>query len=301
MLAESYWPNDYIFSRLAYPTVTNYLATSTKGNNITACQINRITERCNGFALDPINLVYPVTGNDYFSENTNYKNYTFAARDLGAQLNQAAVWHTTSYWTSLDQFKTYLSGDKNNQPLFASSLAWQSQELRTVSAAWTNLQLPLEKFSVNQLYKGQGLNSLSRWNENSYVDPNYNLFNELIADNNMLLKMFAALRIDQEVSTVMNDLVAAGNNLNMLRNVAAKELSSQELTTEDNANITDFVKGLTITPADVKDKKLSISLPTQKSWFKEDISKLKLMVLIHQDAGGKFLSVGPVWDYQESR
>jgi len=301
MLAESYWPNDYIFSRLAYPTVTSYLATSTKGNNITACQINRVTERCNGFALDPINLVYPITGNSYFSENTNYKNYSSVATDLVGQLNQAAVWHTTNYWTSLDQFKAYLGGDRSSQPLFTRSPAWQGQELKTLAAAWTNLQLPWEKFSVNQLYKGQGLSNLSRWNENSYVDPNYNLLDELTADNNMLLKMFAALRIDQEVSTVVSDLTLAGNNLNMLKGIVVKELSSQALSTEDNANITDFVKGLTVIPAEAKDKKLSISLPTQKSWFKEDISKLKLMVLVHQDEGGKFLSVGPVWDYQETR
>ena len=301
MLAESYWPNDYIFSSLAYPAVTSYLGTSTKAGNVTSCRLNAVTERCNGFALDPINLVAPITNNAYFTENTDYKNYASAASALSGQLSQAAVWHTTDYWSTLGGFQAYLNIDKASQPLFARSIAWQNQALKSSAAAWTNLQLPLEKFSVNQLYKGQGLSDLSRWNENSYVDPNYALLNELSADNNMLIKMFSALRIDQEVSSVMTDLNTLGANLNMLSGIVNKELSGQALSTDDNANITDFVRSQTVTPVNAKDKKLTISLPAQKSWFKEDISNLKLMVLIHQDPNGKFLSVGPVWDYQETR
>ena len=39
MLAESYWPNDYIFSQLTNPVVTTYLGTNPQTINLTACKI----------------------------------------------------------------------------------------------------------------------------------------------------------------------------------------------------------------------------------------------------------------------
>ncbi len=301
LLAGSYWPNDYIFSHLAYPAVTDYLGSSTPpASNITFCPIYSIKKRCNGFVFDPINLVYSISDNSYFSENTNYANYHREVGNLQTQLNTANVWHSTNYWTTLSQVRAYLEMPKSNSPLFTRSLAWHDQALGTAAAAWTNLQLPLEPFSLNQIFKGQGLDTLSRWNENSYVDPNYTALNEMIAVNNMLLKMFNALQIDQEVSPVMNNLEVAGNNLTMLRDIVLKELSGQDLSADDNQNIADFAKTLTVTPVEAKYKRLNIYLSSQKTGFNEDISRLKLMVVIHQVGDSKVMSVGPVWSYKES-
>jgi hypothetical protein len=46
---------------------------------------------------------------------------------------------------------------------------------------------------------------------------------------------------------------------------------------------------------------LTISFPYYKNGLKEDLSQLKLMVIVHQEGDGKFISAGPVWDYIESR
>lgn len=301
MLAEPYWPNEYIFRRLAQPTVSNYLDGSPKTNNITSCRINQATQRCNAFALDAINLAFPITNNDYFSENTNYNNYSSTAAALAAELDQATVWQTANYWSLLNQMKAYLGGDRNQQPAFARSAAWPERSLNTAAAAWTNLQLPLEQTSAVQVFKGQGLGDLSRWNEGAYVEPNYALLAEMIANNKMLLGMFSALRLDREVSAATNELSALGKNLEMLQAVITKELKGEEISADDNEKITDFVKSYSAVPTDVKNRQLTVSLNGQKTNFKEDISRFQLLVIIQQTAKGKFLVVGPVWNYKETR
>ncbi len=301
MLVEGYLPNDYIFSHLTYPTVDTYLGTSTRPNNITACYIKNGNRRCNSFALDVINLVSPMANNSYFDENTNYLNYGRETNNLKSKLDQDAVWHTTNYWSMLSALSAYLNMEKTNLPLFSRSASWRGRTVNTAVSAWISMQLPLDKFSVNKLSKGQGLNNFSRFNDNSYVEPNLNLINELLANSAMMQKMFAALQVNQEVVSVPNALQTATNNLNDLRSVIIKELSGQALGPDDNEIISNFAKQLTIEDSSGSQKQLVLKSPGLKNGLKEDISRLKLMVLIHQDGTDKVFSVGPVWNYTESR
>ncbi len=300
MLVETYLPNDYIFSHLTYPSVDSFRGTSTK-SSMTACMIKNVNRRCNSIALDPINLVHPITNNQYFSDNSNYLNYDSETKNLRDKLNNDAVWHTTNYWTTLSALSAYLNADRSKQPLFSQTIAWHDRLLNTSVSAWVNMQLPAEKFTVNQLFKGQGFNNFSRFNDNSYVEPNLALIDELIASNIMMQKMFAALQVNQEVVAVANALQAENDNLTALRSVVVKELTGQVLGPEDNEIITNFAKQLTINEPVGSKKILSLKSPGLKNGLKEDISRLKLMVLIHQEGEDKVFSVGPVWDYVESR
>ncbi len=301
VLAESYWPNDYIFDRLVTPAVDKFLGANKAQDNVTACTYLNTTRRCNGMALDAINLAYPITNNAYFSENTNYDNYSAAAADLQDQLKQEAVWHTTNYWTTLNFLKAFLALDRSLRPTFASSLAWQDKSLDTAAAAWINLQLPLEKFSLNQVFKGQGLGSYSSRNENSYIEPNINLLEELIANNNMLIQVLSALQLSEEAGSSIQNLQTSNNNLSALERVMLKEIQGETMTKEDNEVLVDFTKQLKIEPASSKDKRLVLRSPKQRTNLNEDLSQLKLMILVHENSGGKFFSVGPVWNYQESQ
>lgn len=307
MLAESYWPNDYIFSRLTTPAVDTYIGTSTKPNNITACQFNKANRRCNGFALDVIGLIWPISNNVYFDENTNYLNYEREAARLREELNKNqesnknAIWHSTNYWTTLSLIKAYLEMDKNNLPLFTRSANWQDKSLRTAVGVWINLQLPLENLVVNQPTDAQSLDSFSRWSENSYVEPNLNLLNELLANNTMLLKMFTALQLDKEVSSTLLEIENFSSRLSSLKKIVIKELSGESLEAADNETIADFTKQFKVESAVPQEKQLSLKSPSQKTALKEDLSRLKLLVLTHQEGDNKVFSVGPVWDYQEGR
>jgi len=191
---------------------------------------------------------------------------------------------------------------KNNLPLFARSVSWVNKSLRTAAAAWINAQLPLEKLAVNAPTSGPALNVPVGSGENSYVEPNLDLINELSSDNDMLLKMFTALQLDKEVIAVIADLNAANANLAALRQIVVKELTGEKLTADDNETISNFVGQFTVdatvAPAN---KRLTLKAPQQKTGWQEDLSRLKLMVLTHQEGDNKVFSVGPVWDYQEGR
>lgn len=300
MLVETYLPNDYIFSHLTYPSVDIFQGTSTK-SSLTACMVKNVYRRCNSIAFDPINLVYPITNNQYFTQNSSYANYDKEVNVLRAKLNNDSVWHTTNYWTTLSALSAYLNMDSSKQPLFSQTVAWQDRMLASAVSAWVNMQLPADKFTVNQLFKGQGFNNFSRFNDNSYVEPNLGLIDELIASNIMMQKMFTALQVNQEVVAVANALQAENENLNALRTVVVKELTGQPLGPEDNEIITSFAKQLTINEPVGAKKILNLKTPGLKNGLNEDISRLKLMILIHQEGEDKVFAVGPVWNYVESR
>jgi len=301
MLAESYWPNGYLFGKLTVPNVKNYLGTNPPKNNITSCYLNGVNNRCTGIALDIVNLATPVVANDYFSENTNYLNYSLEVDKLKADLNKNTVWQTSNYWSTLSLVRAFINVDKNSESNAAQTAAWQEKSLNTAAAAWVNFQLPLEKFSVNQVFKGVGLSDYSSGNDNAYIEPNLNLVNELLANNDMVLKMLIALQIDKEIGTVSQELNASNNNLNILKKIIIKELQGEALSQDDKDSISDFTKQLNIDPTQLSSKQLVIKFPTQNLSLKSDLSKLKLMVLIHEVGTSKIISVGPVWDYQESR
>lgn len=301
VLSENYWPNDYIFSHLLSPAVGNYLGTSTKPNNISSCLSNghKIYSRCAGFAFDAINLAYPINGQDYFSENTNYANYNSAALRLEAELSKNEIWHLNNYWTNLKLIKTYLEIDKSSLPLFARSAAWSDKSLKTAASAWINFQLPADQLTLAPLVGGQSLGASSN-SDNSYVEPNLALVNELLANNNMLVKMFSALQLNLEVRVALQDLSNFSGSLTALKQIILKELSGEVLDANDNETVKAFVDQLKISnpgPA----KQLYLRFPKQSTSLREDISHLKLLILTHQSANNKIFAVGPIWDYQESR
>jgi len=296
MLVESYSPSDYIFGSLTSPAVTTYQG-NTKPANITNCKNKNSASyyRCNGIALDVINLFQPIVNNTYFDENTNYLNYKSEVKKLNDKLNKDVVWHMNNYWSTLAITSAYLNMDKANLPAFSRSVSWRDQTINTAVSAWINMQLPLDKFSINQNYS-----SFSRFSDNLYVEPNLNLVNELLANNNMIAKMFSALQVDSEVISVPTTLQNANNNLTALKGIITKELTGQALSEEDKKIISDFAGQLTIEKTAVSQKQL-VFKAAAKNNLVEDLNHLKLMILMHQDGDSKVLSVGPVWDYRETR
>lgn len=301
MLVEPYWPNDFLFDKLSVPNVSNYLGKTPSAGNNTSCFLNSSLQRCNGIALDIVNLVSSVTGNNYFLENTNYLNYNREADKLRLELNKNKIWQNNNYWSTLSFIKAFLNINKTNQPLLAKSSAWQTKSLNTAEAAWVNLQLPLEKFSVNQIFRGVGLTNYSSWGDNAYVEPNLDLINELQANNTMISKMLTALQLDKEVSQAFQGLNSVDHNFNALKKVIIKELQGENLNQDDKDVIVDFAKQLKITQTPPINKQLIIPFPTKGISLKANLNNLKLLVLIHQVGDGKVISVGPVWDYSEYR
>jgi len=300
ILADSYWPNNYLFDNLVSPAVGAFLGASPQSNNITACEVKNTTQRCSGLALDVVNLVQPINGSAYFSENTNYANYAPAVSRLQKQLADNQVWRTTNYWTTLSLLQAFLGVDKEAQPRFASSPLWQEQAWQTAVSTWVNFQLPLESLTVRQDFQGSGLNGATQWSDNFYIDPNLKLINELLASNEMLLKMLSALRLNEELGSVSQSLQDLGNNLTSLKEIITKELTSVSLSSDDNEAIVRFAKQFTAKPTAGKDRQLNLA-GGARSGPKEELNQLKLLVLIHKEGDNLVIAIGPVWHYLESR
>ncbi len=301
LLTEPYWPNDYIFGELTYPQVGRYLGTEKSPNNLTSCDVNRVYVRCNGTSLDIANLVAPMSGNMLFDRNANYLNYQEQSIALANQLNRDGLWHTSSYWSTVSLMEAVLAPKIEMMPAFASSENWKQTRLRTAIAAWVNLQLPWEQISLAPPVSEYGLSDYSRRDENIYIEPNLPLVNELIATNNMMAKMFTALRLQDDINLAAYSVKAVDTDLQLIKRLIEKELAGQEFDEKDGEALIDFARRYVVSVENEKDKILMLPSLKGGASLKEDLSQLKLMVVVYQSGENKIMSVGPIWDYKESR
>ncbi len=298
VLTDYFSPDDHLLGRLVSPAVGNYLGQEL--NNNTSCGARQSLRRCNGSAYDIINLIHQLNNNSYFLDNSNYLNYQRESLKLSNEIGISIKNRTTNYWSLLALIEEFLNFDKSLMPVFSQSDKWEEKNFNTAAAAWGNMHLPLERFSINQTLGPKGLDNFSRWNENSYIEPNLALVNELISVNKMILSMFSALRIEVETKQVIQEVLAAKQNLERIREVIIKEISGEKLTEDDFEFIYDFTALLEILePA--KEKAFSLYPSSFSQALKGNLSNLKLIIVVNQRNGEKFFSLGPVWNYQERK
>ena len=297
VLADSFFPDDYLLNQLSSNEIGLYLGNDFGENNITACDQLKTFKRCNGFAFDILNLSYSLN-NPYFIENTNYQNYQKEANRLKVESQASINQRVTNYWSTLALNKELLNFDKKLMPIFAQSDTWNDKSLKTASAAWANMHIPFEKFSINKSFT-RNLDDFSRWNENSYIEPNLALVNELISINDMVLGALSALRVDSEIKQVNQEITTVSNNLEKIRAIIIKQITGEELTLDDFEFISDFTGQLEITEP-IKDKSFNLKPQSFVRDLRVSINSIKLAVIVSQRGGQKIFSVGPVWDYQES-
>lgn len=304
MLTDFYWPNDYILNELSYPNVSSYQNKTPAKNNITSCNLGGAigNVRCNGFSLDVIALVddKALAGNDYYSENSNYKNYQEELFFLKNQIEKfPSIWHYNNYWKTLNIIKEYLGNNKNNMPIFAQSSNWRRRELYTSVGSWVNLQLPADNLINYQKNQSKAAISSDKvFFDYNYIEPNLSLINEQISNVNMVLDMFKLLKITDELRTVLVSLEDLKNNLNRIKVIMTKELNSEKLTEED----LQFISFLSLEMRSEKaiSKTLKIEGNNKKA-VNYDINKSKLLILTSISNGIKSFSVGPVFSYIETR
>lgn len=299
MLTGPYWPNDYIFKRLTYPAVGNYIGTKVGDSNLTACEISNQIVRCNGFSLDIANLVIPLDNNEVFIENASYLNYQREATILKDQIDRDGMWHTSNYWTTISQMNKMIS-DKKKMPIFAQSSKWEKREINSAVSAWANLQLPLDELSLTPVFEGQTLGEYFNYGENAYVEPNLDLVNELLATNQMVSEMFHALNLNRETNLAAQVMRAVDEDLNMIRDIIKKELRGEKLNEKDGQNIRDFAMKFQVSQSSINDNVLKFNSQARRG-LELDLRRLKLLAIVHQQEGQKIIVIGPIWDYQEKR
>ncbi len=302
LLAESFSPDDHIFKKLTYPETSIYLDSEIKDNNITSCRVGRNVVRCSGSSYDIINLIYPLNENPYFIENSNYESYLEMSNSLKSGVNLSIDKKSSNYWSTLSYIKEYLENDSKYLPAYAKTDSYKQRLLNTSSASWANLQLPMDIYSLSSENTSNtpsgGLGSFSRFSENYYVESNLSLINELLAQNKMVIEMFKALNINNEVRSAVIELENTYTKLGKMKEIIVKQIEGKELSSSDYEDISSFASRAEENLSADDKFKISWDFLSRKE-LNVDIDSFNLLLLINKNEDGIFFSVGPVWNYQE--
>ena len=296
MLSDFYWPNDYIFNELSHPNVGEYLGDEVGTGNITSCSIDNSILRCKGIFLDIVSIFYgdSLGKNPYYIENSNYSYYFDRLNRVRDYINKfPSLWHYNSYWQNLKILKKYLSYNDDNRPMFSRSDVWKNKELDTAMAAWVNFQLPADSFSINQKHQ-RGISGASDIDfiKYNYLEPNISLIDEQIATINMIQRMFALLKITEELRSVFMDLEDLRGQLQGIRRLMIKELGEEDLSIEELVNLSILSREYSLNSS--SNKGLVVSSNNGRRSY--DISSLRIAIVVLERGDHKYLTMGPIFN-----
>jgi hypothetical protein len=307
LLQESYWPNDFIFSQLSRPNVAKYtgkliLEKIKDSNNVTFCS-QGILERCIGISLDVINLIYPISAaNSYFLENTSYENYLRQVDAIKKQLNSLPEdrWYANTYWETLVLMKSLLGLDKSKHPIFMQKADWQTKDMNNVSGAWVNLQLPADQLEV-QTEKRQIMSYTDTLGD-TFIEPNQNIIQELIAHLKMMREMLESLGVigsgNDQTYKKLTETITFFEKIN---EIVKKELISSPIEFKDQREILETIEQISISKKANKTLNFQFKFDNNTGTLFENIEGIKILLVIYKKDDKLILAAGPVFNYQESR
>src|SRR3989339_181344 len=305
MFQDSYWPNDYIFKSLTGDEIKIVNSLIKDEKLITSCASKKYyqtTFRCVGFGMDVINLIHPdVSGlvDKYYLLNTNYENYDQELKKLRNLTNDFDVytWNNNIYWSTLDIAKSILSYDRLGQPVFINNQSWKNKkDMNTILGSWVSLHLQQDKlvnYFEEKTASSFGVNAVD--NSYNFIEPNLELVDELIAKNEMLLKMFFALQITKKTNIISVQLKELNDTLKKIKGIIIKELSNQELDTNDKDFIVDFAKLYFVKERSDK----SFTIESERKKITESINGVQFVSLIYKQGEKKIMAIGPIFNYKE--
>lgn len=295
LLSDYYFPNSYILDNLSGSAIGAYnkpVATSTV---LTVCQ--NTMNRCNGFGLDIIGLVTDkLETYKYWVENTDFASYNEKLLSLKNELKIAPIWHGNNFWSTLGAIKMVFENNNGQMQIYSRTDLWRKRLVDTAAAAWVDLQLPLEPLTIASTPTNTGLSTDVSFNDNFYIEPNYALVQKLIADNEMIYGMFEVMGVNKQVSSVAINLKEENTKLRQFSELIKKELNGETFSSDNQSFISSVAKQYQLTQAPTS----RLYLKTGDKNLYEDLN-VKLMALVYELNEGKFIAVGPVFSYQESR
>lgn len=301
LLADYYWPNDYIFKRLSGEELGVFTGeggfrNNDEKNNVTLCREGGW--RCNGSGLDVIALITDkVALSPHWQINSQYEKYPTQLAKLQSDLQSWPVWHDTNYWSTLGTIETMFSTNNNQMQIYASTPAWSQRLVDSAAGSWVDLQLPLANLTPAGLSESRnGLNTDVVLNDNFYIEPNYSLVKKIIADNEMINGLFLGMGINKKVPSVGVTLRDENIKLNQIAEIIEKELNNEALSSKEQDFISSFAKQYKLT--EPNENTLRLKVPNHSL---VQTTGVNLMALVYELNSGKYLTVGPVFSYQESR
>lgn len=304
ILQEAYWPNNYLLNKLIGKDMLNDNSEKTR-ENVTSCQDRYDVQyyRCNGFSYDILNILYPVkTDSSYFYQNTKYSGYDEKISKLRKEINEFDVytWNNNIYWVTLDIAKSILENNRNDRPVYTRSSDWlQERDYNTFMGAWANLHLSDDFFVSYYESTDTNLGAYKQCNKYNYIEPNIDLVEDLIARNNMLVKMLKILETGDKTSTASAALKELNKKLAQVLDISKKELNNENLDDDDCRFISDLIKQV-IEAKGEKTFNLKFNNGLSYRSIKESIDGIKFLAIIYEYDDQKVLSLGPIFNFKEN-
>lgn len=310
ILQDDYWPNDYIFGNF----IGEDMAFKGEGNPddlLTFCGDKKHTNsyRCKSFGLDIINLIHPIhDGDDYFNLNTNYLNYDQKINNFSQIFDRfdKYAWNNNIYWTTLDYLKSYLPFRDGMAPAYMQSIKWQNKKrYKSALGAWVNMHLEEDILGSSfDLEKNSGVPMIHSCNSLNYLEPEPDLYRELIARNDMLIKMMYALEINRKTNSAIGVLKDLNEELRKILNIAEKELKNEAISEDDCDFMNDLIgrnfviKG-SVKSFQIKMKNLNENIKKKNLDLNESIAGMNVLAIVYSRDGKKYLAFGPIFNYEE--
>ncbi len=299
-LADFYWPNDFILSKLRYPIVGGYEGDALAKNNITACSIQGSIQRCQGSSQDILKLIYPAWDSEYFRENSKYLNYTSSIAQLQTLADEAIKSNINNYWSSLYLWKNYLLNTENNLPEYLNNSNWSNRMADSALASWVDMQLPMDKLSLRSQVSSVGnLSSGEITADYAWVEPSLEFFDRIIAHSQMVIGMFEALDISSRSNLAINYINEAESELVALRNIAIKQAAGEDLNESDTQVIRDFAKMYNLEKMETKSLIWRNSALNKK--VTQNMGAPKILIIAHPVGDKIVFAAGPIFNHQESK
>lgn len=295
LLQEPYWPNDYILNRLTGTDMV-YQGRVNEASGITRC----LNYRCSGFSYDIANLISTdklSLEEKSYSDNINYLKYEDNLDKLKRQIGKFNInsWNSNIFWITLDIGRKILEFDKAQLPVFVKSKNWQNEKsVNSFLGSWVNINLPGEK-AYDYFESAGKTNEFPDCNNLSYIEPNIDLLQEIIAKNKMLIKMLNALNITKKNNIASVELVNLNSKFEEILAISKKELSGQEINDEECNFINDFAIRYA-----VNSNSRSFVISGKEKRISESISGIKFLGLVYKKGDKLIFSMGPVFNFKES-
>lgn len=299
-LADFYWPNDFILSKLRYPVVGSYEGNSLAKYNITACSIQGSAQRCQGSSQDILKLIYPIWDSEYFQENSNYTNYSKAITEIRPLADEAIKSNINNYWASLYLWQNYLLNPEQKLPSYLQSNNWKNRMADSALASWVDMQLPMDKLSLRSQVSSVGnLSSGITTEDYALIEPNLEFFDRIIAHSQMIIGMFEALDINSRSNLAINYIKKAENELLALRTIAIKQSQGEDLNEADTQIIRDFAKMYSLEKTGEKSLVWNNNALNKK--VRQNIGAPKILIIAHPVGDKIVFAAGPIFNHQESK
>ena len=304
-MGQRFIPDSYMFQHLVSPEVSYYT-----GNAVPkpfTCGFSGVSwERCYPRGLD----VMAILGSDIAKTilieegDTDYIDYWMHFNELKDEFDalDTSEWNRNLYWSWLYSLRALIEGFGEGYPNFMRTQAWQEKELNAALASWTQLRHDTILYAKQSYTPPKSSIPPA---VTGYIEPVPEFYGRLLALTQMTRQGLSDLNALS--STATERLENFESILNILIEIANKELTNQPLSEDDYQYIRGFAKTLERAVISVEEKGLKTTLIA-------DVHTYSLEALVVEEAvgyvdliivacpapdGSVFLAAGPVLSYYE--